>query len=164
MGLKASWRAWGLAAAWCTSLGCQRAPASGDAPATSSEAVALDAPASARPNTVLPSGAPAAPPPAPGAPSSSAVPSGVDPCHDLCKKSEELHCAHADSCLVRCRESVEDAPCADELRVALRCFIRQPVSRWECGDDDGLASVKDGTCDAEQERYARCVTGAPKAP
>jgi len=89
---------------------------------------------------------------------------GVDPCRDLCKKSEELHCAHADSCIAKCRESLEDAPCADELRVAFRCFIRQPVSRWECGDDEGFASVKDGTCDAEQERYARCVTGAPKGP
>jgi hypothetical protein len=51
------------------------------------------------------------------------------------------------------------ASCSDALRVALRCFAAQPLSRWECGDE-GMANVKDGTCDAEQARYAQCITSA----
>lgn len=51
------------------------------------------------------------------------------------------------------------AACADQLGVALRCFVAQPTASFECGDN-GVASVKDGICDSEQAGYVGCLAKA----
>jgi hypothetical protein len=95
-----------------------------------------------------------------GAPAASAsrvdAGAGYDPCEELCARSRELACQNASRCPDSCREMLTGATCADPLRLALRCFAAQPLSRWECGED-GMANVKDGTCDTEQARYAQCI-------
>jgi hypothetical protein len=91
--------------------------------------------------------------------SPGAAGAGYDPCHDLCGRSRELGCPNASRCPDTCREMLAGATCSDALRIALRCFAAQPVSRWECGEE-GIANVREGTCDAEQARYARCIASA----
>jgi hypothetical protein len=104
-----------------------------------------------------------APPPAaaalPSSSASSGASSGRDPCADLCARSRELGCAKAGDCPTECREMLSGAACADQLSIALRCFVGQPISSFECGDT-GMAAVKDGFCEAEQARYVDCIAKA----
>jgi hypothetical protein len=46
--------------------------------------------------------------------------------------------------------------CRAEMQAALRCFAEQPSKNWEC-DTDGLPSIKEGFCDAQQEKYTNCM-------
>jgi hypothetical protein len=37
-----------------------------------------------------------------------------------------------------------------------KCLVREPVEHWECGAD-GVAAIKVGFCDAEQEKAVSCM-------
>ena len=82
--------------------------------------------------------------------------SAADPCAAVCERSRELSCNKRESCPALCREMLEDAACRTELVNALRCFAEKPAANWECGED-GLASIREGFCDAEQGHFAACV-------
>jgi hypothetical protein len=52
-----------------------------------------------------------------------------------------------------------DPLCHRETVAALRCFVHQPLPAWECGED-GVASMREGYCDAEQRRAVECFATA----
>lgn len=121
-----------------------------------SEAIALPGPVALKEAPVTSAVvAPPAPARSPSAIASSPLPRW-DPCPALCERSRALACPNASGCVEACGEMVAVPVCLDELRLALRCFLEQPAAGWECGDD-GNASVKEGACDREQERYAGCI-------
>jgi hypothetical protein len=86
---------------------------------------------------------------------SLAVEPGSTPCAVVCDRSRELGCLKQTDCASACAEMLAVPICNSELVAALRCFGKHPASGWECGDN-GLASIKVGLCDAEQERFVRC--------
>jgi hypothetical protein len=89
-------------------------------------------------------------------PSEAPAGSSTDLCNDLCTKTAPLHCKSAGECLERCREMGSLGSCKSEMTDAFRCFARQPVQNWYCDDED-IASIKEGYCDSEQERFLACM-------
>jgi len=92
----------------------------------------------------------------PPTPSVASAGSTIELCSELCAKTATLHCKSAGECLERCREMGSLAACKSEMTDAFRCFARQPVQNWHCDDED-IASIKDGFCDSEQEKFLACV-------
>ena len=80
----------------------------------------------------------------------------AEPCVVLCDRSRELGCKKQQECPALCRQMLDDGSCKAELTSAFRCFAREPASNWECGEE-GIASIKDGYCDAQQARYFGCM-------
>ena len=104
----------------------------------------------------------AMPEPSPAAAATPATKApGVDPCVTVCERSKELKCRAVAECPQRCAESRNVAACNSEMSAVLQCVIREPVGHWECGED-GLASIKDGYCDAEQAAFMACVVKAAR--
>jgi len=91
----------------------------------------------------------------PPAPAPAAAPS-TSPCDTLCSRATELKCRAASACPAACREMYDQPTCQTEMRAALACFVSHPVTDWEC-DDDGMAAIKNGICDAEQGRVVSCI-------
>lgn len=137
-------------------VGCQ--------PEARAEVTAADAPASAERTAASPGPRPAAAPgppvspatAAPGPARSARATGAAGVCEGLCATSRALGCSHADQCLAACAAMQAQELCSARMQIALACFARQPASAWECGED-GLPSLKEGACDAEQEAYVRCV-------
>jgi hypothetical protein len=46
--------------------------------------------------------------------------------------------------------------CKDELRAATACMLAHPASDWECSPQ-GLAAIKSGICDSEQQKVMNCM-------
>ncbi|WP_437284162.1 hypothetical protein [Sorangium sp. So ce406] len=138
--------------------------AAGCQPEARAEVTAAHAPASAELTAASPGPRPAAAPGPPVSPAAAApgparrasATGAAGVCERLCATSQALGCLHADQCLAACAAMQAQAPCSAEMQVALACFARQPASAWACGED-GVPSVKEGICDAEQEAYVRCV-------
>jgi hypothetical protein len=110
--------------------------------------------------------------PSPGAHAASVAPTAAssngsrpaekDPglCAAICARSEALHCREAASCVRRCESMRSMSACQAEVRASLDCFASTPASVWIC-NDHGLPSVKDGVCDQEQGRAAKCLSAIP---
>jgi hypothetical protein len=47
-------------------------------------------------------------------------------------------------------------PCTREVSAFYRCLAATSPAQWEC-DDEGAASIREGLCDAEQERVVSCI-------
>ncbi len=47
-------------------------------------------------------------------------------------------------------------PCSEAFLSFYGCLVTQPPKNWECGDD-GVAAIRDGFCDPEQARAAKCM-------
>jgi hypothetical protein len=47
-------------------------------------------------------------------------------------------------------------PCSDQFSALYACLVREPVAHWECGED-GVAAIREGYCDKEQERAISCM-------
>jgi hypothetical protein len=47
-------------------------------------------------------------------------------------------------------------PCSAEISELYDCLLREPLSRWEC-DEDGSPAIREGSCEGEQARVARCL-------
>jgi hypothetical protein len=117
--------------------------------------------------------APAAPlaPPQPAGPprASTAVPAARNtptaelaadsPCAALCTHSIELGCKAAADCESLCKQSLAGEMCAAQQRAVTTCMLAQPTTRWECSEV-GVAALKDGACEPEQESFVKCVTSA----
>jgi len=115
-----------------------------------SEASAVSKSAVAAPHA---SAAPA--PAATPAPAPAAAPA-ASPCDTLCSRATELKCRAASACPAACREMYNQPTCQAEMRAALACFVSHPVTDWEC-DEDGMAAIKNGICDAEQGNVVSCI-------
>jgi len=84
-----------------------------------------------------------------------------DACGSICERSHVLKCKNADECLVNCLAAGAGTPCNAEFLAFYRCIVPQPINNWECAED-GVAAVKPGVCDEEQQRAVRCMQA--KAP
>lgn len=81
-------------------------------------------------------------------------------CSRICGRSAELHCREAASCVHRCDTMRQLAVCQAEVRASLDCFAATPATSWTC-NEHGLPAAKNGVCDEEQGRAARCLASHP---
>lgn len=127
-------------------LACSHKEAQAEAPAVvaASAAVASNAPAAPRP--------PAHAPPVLG----EISPKTQSACDDICGHSQRLHCKHTDECKPQCIAMGSFTPCKDEFVAFYRCLQGKPDSSWECGED-GVAAIREGLCDSEQEKAVGCM-------
>jgi hypothetical protein len=126
-------------------VSCDRKVAAGSADAGTS-ASAAPAPAAAKP----------APAPAPTDVRPHGDPEVERACADICEASAQLKCAHASDCMVNCLAMGTVTPCTSEMMAFYHCLLKQPIKNWEC-DDDGVAAIRQGFCDKEQEKAVLCM-------
>jgi hypothetical protein len=130
-------------------LACSKTADSASAPAESQglgSAVAAPAPAA----RVAPSTAPMA--------TKSNL---VELCAGICLRAQELKCEGAAHCASLCVESMSEVPCPAEMTTATRCMLQHPASDWTC-TPEGLASIRDGICEQEQQSSG-AASGLPWA-
>jgi hypothetical protein len=77
-------------------------------------------------------------------------------CDRVCERSRELKCWNADECVANCMASAATPPCADKFLAFFACVAEQPAKNWEC-DEGGMAAIREGFCEAEQDQTLRCV-------
>jgi hypothetical protein len=77
-------------------------------------------------------------------------------CRSICERSQVLKCKNADQCLVECVTTGTETPCNAEFQAFYRCLVPQPAQNWECAED-GIAAIKPGLCDEQQERALQCM-------
>lgn len=78
------------------------------------------------------------------------------PCRTMCSHARELGCTGLSHCSESCAELLAAPECKAQLDVALGCMVREPREHWTC-NEDGLASIRDGYCNAEQGAYIECL-------
>jgi hypothetical protein len=54
-------------------------------------------------------------------------------------------------------------PCQDEFAAFYRCLKGKGDEKWECGDD-GIAAIREGLCDPEQEKTVGCMETKMQPP
>ena len=47
-------------------------------------------------------------------------------------------------------------PCSEPVAAFYACLQREPAAHWECGED-GIAAIREGYCEKEQERTVACM-------
>lgn len=116
-----------------------------------------------------PSREPAAEPPA-AAPSatlkaaSASKGKDVGLCTDLCLKTEPLGCKAQAGCVTSCGEMRTVASrCVPAMDAFMDCARAQDRSSFECSEE-GLPSLKEGTCDSEQNQVAACLVSVEAVP
>ena len=77
-------------------------------------------------------------------------------CGSICERSQVLKCQNANGCLVDCVAAGTGTPCNAEFQAFYRCLMPQPVHKWDCADD-GIAAIKPGFCEGQQERAVQCM-------
>jgi hypothetical protein len=80
-------------------------------------------------------------------------------CEGICEISHRLKCKNAGECTSSCIAMGSLEPCTAATAAFYRCLRGHPAEHWECSSE-GIASVKDGYCDAEQARAAACLAKA----
>jgi hypothetical protein len=55
-----------------------------------------------------------------------------------------------------CLAMAVGTPCTDEFAALYACLVKEPPERWECAED-GVAAIRDGFCEKEQERAVGCM-------
>ena len=102
------------------------------------------------------------------APAAPAVPAHAPPlvgpvspkveslCAGICEHSRRLKCKNADECKPQCIAMGSFTPCKDEFAAFYRCLEGKPDQNWECGED-GIAAIREGRCDPEQEKAVGCM-------
>lgn len=81
-------------------------------------------------------------------------------CRDICQHSRRLNCIHADECATNCFGMGSVPSCQTQFAAFYRCLVGQPNQNWRC-DEDGMASIREGFCDREQQRAVECVEAHP---
>jgi hypothetical protein len=124
---------------------CNKSPTEHDAPVETRPAVS----AVALPATPAPAEAPVPNP-------SGANSANGALCTKLCAISAPLKCKAAAECEQHCKQMLSLPTCSAEIVQSLNCFAKQPSASFEC-DENGLPSIKEGLCDAEQAKVASCL-------
>lgn len=99
---------------------------------------------------------PAAPKSAAPGPASPQNLAAIKQCAEICARSTQLKCAHASECEALCIDSLESATCMPQMKSATDCMLAKPIASWQCSED-GVAAIKPGICDAEQQAFVSCV-------
>lgn len=82
-------------------------------------------------------------------------------CSSICERSRVLRCPRADDCIPNCVGAAAGTPCNAEFQAFYRCLVPQPIKNWECAED-GVAAIKPGFCEKEQENAVRCMEAKAK--
>jgi hypothetical protein len=77
-------------------------------------------------------------------------------CAAICEQSQQLKCSHASDCMVNCLAMGTVTPCTPEMKTFYKCLLKQGIKNWEC-DEDGVAAIRRGFCDKEQETVVLCM-------
>ena len=77
-------------------------------------------------------------------------------CTSICDRSRTLKCAHVAECQPNCVAMAVGTPCSGAFMSFYACLVREPVEHWECSED-GIAAIKDGFCQKEQEAAVGCL-------
>jgi len=77
-------------------------------------------------------------------------------CEAICANSRSRHCRNESQCLGNCLAMGSLTPCKDQVSAFYRCLVAQPAQNWECADD-GVAAIREGFCDKEQEQAVTCM-------
>ena|SRR5215471_887381 len=135
-------------------LSCSHQPAQADLPAeaslsplTASSHAAIAPPAPTRAPALV----------GPVSPKTESV------CTDICEHSRRLKCKHADNCRPQCIAMGSFTPCQDQFAAFYRCLATKPDPNWECGED-GVAAIREGFCDSEQESTVTCMEAKMQRP
>jgi hypothetical protein len=97
-----------------------------------------------------------APPVATAKSSSSLVPKLQRLCLEICGRSRDLKCKHGDGCAANCLAMASAPPCTEQFLVFYECIAKQPARNWECSED-GVAAIREGFCEKEQEQTVLCM-------
>jgi hypothetical protein len=128
----------GVALVFGVAIGCKGSP-----PSENTKSSASPSEPSARPATAA--GEPAA-----------AARAIEQSCNSICERSRKLNCARPQDCMPNCLAMAIGSPCADEFTAFYRCLVQEPVEHWECAEE-GVAAIREGFCEKEQERAVGCV-------
>jgi hypothetical protein len=105
----------------------------------------------------LSSVAPSAAAPASAASANAAPTAGVsEHCHQICENSRKLGCKNMRECQPNCVAMGSLRPCLEMVTTLYACLSAQPSERWECAED-GVAAIREGFCEGEQERAIACM-------
>lgn len=77
-------------------------------------------------------------------------------CTSICDRSRTLKCANVAECQPNCLAMAVGTPCSSEFMRFYACLVREPVEHWECSED-GIAAIKEGFCEKEQEAAIACM-------
>jgi hypothetical protein len=80
----------------------------------------------------------------------------AETCDKVCEFSRKLSCKRARECEPNCMAMGSLRSCLEPVAAMYACMIREPVGHWECAED-GVAAIREGYCDAEQERAIGCM-------
>jgi hypothetical protein len=99
--------------------------------------------------------------PATSAPTTAALQAVEQACASICERSRVLKCQRADDCLLNCMGAATGTPCNPEFQSFYQCLVPQPIKNWECAED-GIAAIRVGICEKEQERVLHCMEAKAK--
>lgn len=80
-------------------------------------------------------------------------------CQSICEKTAAMPCVTASTCIAGCVETYSMPVCRAEFGAMLTCAATTPADGFVC-DAPGAPSLKDGECEAEQDRAAGCLERA----
>jgi hypothetical protein len=80
-------------------------------------------------------------------------------CTDICEHTVKLACGSRQACMDACAEANDGSICDHEMRAFVTCSLTHPVAHWEC-TENGVAAIKQGFCDGEQQDFVRCFEAA----
>src|SRR5439155_863841 len=133
--------------------------------AESARSAAPSGVSAAEPTAVARQAAKAADKPAREAPSAAQPKAAVpdeNACIAMCDKVSSLKCSTMAECIKGCGEMrTAMTACSKGLDSFMLCLVQQPVGNFEC-NDEGVPSVKDGFCDAQQQALASCLAITPE--
>jgi hypothetical protein len=92
------------------------------------------------------------------APSANAAPAAAlsERCGQICENSRKLGCKNMRECQSNCVAMGSLRPCVEAVTALYTCLSAQPSERWECAED-GVAAIREGFCESEQERAVACM-------
>jgi hypothetical protein len=77
-------------------------------------------------------------------------------CAAICERSRTLKCKSREGCVPNCLAMAAGTPCSAQFALFYGCLVKEPVEHWEC-DPEGVAAIREGFCDKEQERALACM-------
>lgn len=78
-------------------------------------------------------------------------------CANICERSNTLHCKQASECLPNCLAMQAATPCGVPFSAFYACLVREPTSHYQCDEQSGVAQIKDGFCEKEQQVAYQCM-------
>lgn len=80
-------------------------------------------------------------------------------CAEVCDRTMKLGCGPRATCLEACSAANDGSICGDEMNAFMDCALTHPASHWECSEN-GVAAIRQGYCDREQQSFMHCFTAA----